>query len=75
MRVLYGGDGRLVTSGQDGRVRVWQIGADKWGRNELCGVEVELEEAERWSVCLLAAHDVLQDSRQWNGQVLLLPGD
>ena len=75
-RVHYAGYGRLVTSGQDGRVRVWQFDVDKRGRESVwCGVEEDLEEAERWSVRLLTTHDVLQDSRQWNGAVLLLPGD
>ena len=78
-RVHYAGDGRLVTSGQDGKVRVWQLAAavDRWRRSKghLGSVEEELEEAERWRVRMLVAHDVLQDSRQWSGAALFLPGD
>jgi len=75
-RVQYLGEGRLLTGGQDGRVRVWQLAAERWG----CGgaweeVESELEGAERWSVKLLSTHEVLQDSRQWNGAALFIPGD
>ena len=73
-RVQYAGDGRLVTSGQDGKVRVWQIVAHKWERSAWRGVEEELEEAERWHVRLLGTHD-MHDSRRWNGVALVLPGD
>ena len=81
LRVCYAGSGRLVTSGQDGKVRVWQLAvAEQWSGSGSGGkwqdVEQELEEAERWSVRLLVTHDALQhDIRQWNGAVLFLPGD
>lgn len=76
IRVQYAGDGRLVTSGHDHKVRVWQIVVAEQSKSaQWKYVEEELEEVQCWRVRLLATHDVLQESRQWNGAVLFLPGD